>query len=76
LGKEIIDNRQVKDGQAILHRDLAIMRAFNGKPISALMGWDGLLIWDSKISVVQLVDSYLRKLSIYPVENATHAISD
>ena len=58
-GREVIDNRQVKDGQAMVRKDLASMRAFNGKKIFALIGWNGLLIWDPQSSVVELVDSYL-----------------
>lgn len=60
-GKELIDNRHVERDATPLQKDSPLLKTYKGKQIWGMIGWNGLVVWDKKVGVVEMVDRYLRE---------------
>lgn len=60
-GKELIDNRHVERDPTPLQKDSPLLKTYKGKQIWGMIGWNGLVVWDKKVGVVEMVDRYLRE---------------
>lgn len=60
-GNKIVDNRKVSGEPESVSFKLPV--AFDGeRPLSAFMGWDGLIVFDDKVSIPAMTAEYMRRV--------------
>lgn len=59
-GRNIIDNRK---GGDVKEAQFRLPTTFDGsKPLSAFMGWDGLIVYDSKVDIPVMAAEYMKRV--------------
>jgi len=59
---EVIDNRGLHPDEYASAEDMKLPLQYNGHPVRAFMSWNGLVVADDKVDIVDMAHSYLKEV--------------